>query len=231
MSENEPTAWKWDFEGGTPATGTEQNPVVVYKHPGIYSVTLTTENIFGRNTITKEHYITVTETMLPVADFTADATDIKTGESVRFTDLSENAATWEWYFEGGTPETSVEQHPTVLYENQGIFDVKLTVTNADGSDTMEENDYITVEEVSIGETNGVKVKIFPNPVSRGATITIDADTPLRKIEWINMSGTIIKTIYADAATHIFHVSGIEQGIYLLKIDTAKGVSVTKIQVQ
>jgi PKD repeat protein len=225
------TAWKWYFEGGTPETSTEQNPTILYKNTGIYSVTLVAENEAGKDSITKENYITVVETSMPIADFVADETHITAGESVHFTNLSENATTWEWYFEGGTPETSTEENPTVLYENAGDFDVKLTVTNADGSDALLKENYITVDNVSISETEGFRIKVFPNPVSRGATITVDADSPLRKIEWISMSGALIKTVYANAASCTFSVSGIEQGAYLLKIETQKGISVTKIQVQ
>jgi len=232
MTDNEPTTWNWNFEGGTPESSEEQNPVIVYKHPGTYSVTLTTENIFGKHSTTKENYITVTETIFPVADFIADQTHITPGATVQFTDFSENAATWEWFFEGGTPETSDEQHPTVVYENEGVFDVKLTVANDDGSDTMLKENYIVVESVAIGELEGVKVKIFPNPVSRGATVTVETEASLRKVEWINMAGVIVKTIdAADAVSHTFSVSGVEQGLYLLKIETAKGISVTKIEVQ
>jgi hypothetical protein len=45
-----------------------------------------------------------------------------------------------------------------------------------------------------------------------------------------MSGTLMKTVYADATSHTFSVSGIEPGVYLMKIETTKGISVTKIQV-
>jgi len=225
------TAWKWYFEGGTPETSTEQNPTILYQHIGSYSVTLVAENESGKDSLTKEHYITVVETTMPIADFVADETHITAGESVRFTSLSENATTWEWYFEGGTPETSTEEHPTVVYEKAGCFDVKLTVTNANGNDMVLKEDYITVDNVGISEINGLKVKVFPNPVSQRATITIEADSPLRKIEWINMAGAPIKTVYTNAASHTFSVSDIEQGVYLLKIETAEGISVTKIQVQ
>ena len=225
------TAWKWYFEGGTPETSTEQNPTILYQHIGNYSVTLVAENESGKDSITKEHYIAVVETTMPIADFVADETHITAGESVHFTNLSENATTWEWYFEGGTPETSAEEHPTVVYEKTGTFDVKLTVTNANGNDMVLKEGYITVDNVSISETERLKVKVFPNPVSQRATITIEADSPLRKIEWINMAGALIKTVYTNAASHTFSVSDIEQGIYLLKIETAEGISVTKIQVQ
>ena len=231
LSQNNPTTWKWYFEGGTPEISEEQNPVVLYEHQGNYTVTLVVKNEFGQDSIAKKDYITVMETTMPIADFTADKTSIKPGESVHFTNLSQNATTWEWYFEGGTPQTSAEQHPTVIYENEGNFDVKLTVTNADGEDFALKEKYIEVENVGINETEGISVKIFPNPVSQGATVTINADTSVRKVEWINMSGTLIKTIYANTASCTFSVSGIEKGIYLIKIETEKGISITKIQVQ
>jgi hypothetical protein len=55
-----PTAWLWHFEGGTPATSTEQNPVVRYSRPGRYRVTLTTSNETMSHTLEKEDYIYVT---------------------------------------------------------------------------------------------------------------------------------------------------------------------------
>ncbi|CAL2080716.1 GEVED domain-containing protein [Tenacibaculum sp. 190524A02b] len=58
-STNEPTEWAWTFEGGTPATSTAQNPVIVYNTAGVYKVTLTAKNLGGENTIVKEDYITV----------------------------------------------------------------------------------------------------------------------------------------------------------------------------
>ena len=53
------TEWSWVFEGGTPATSDEENPVVVYNTPGVYEVTLTVGNGVDEVSITKEAYITV----------------------------------------------------------------------------------------------------------------------------------------------------------------------------
>lgn len=58
MSSNHPTSWEWTFEGGTPATSTEQNPVVTYSAKGSYAVTLKATNAAGgTNTVTKTDYI------------------------------------------------------------------------------------------------------------------------------------------------------------------------------
>lgn len=81
----------------------------------------------------------------PVADFTANATSISTSQSVAFSDQSTNTPTsWSWTFEGGTPASSTEQNPTITYNTAGTFDVSLTATNDDGSNTKTSQDYITV---------------------------------------------------------------------------------------
>lgn len=59
LSANNPIAWEWTFEGGTPTSSTDQNPIVQYQLPGVYSVTLKATNLYGNNTLTKTNYITV----------------------------------------------------------------------------------------------------------------------------------------------------------------------------
>ena len=59
LSTNMPTSWSWTFEGGTPATSTEQNPTVTYSEAGEYTVTLVATNAFGSGTETKTEYISV----------------------------------------------------------------------------------------------------------------------------------------------------------------------------
>lgn len=57
LSGNYPTAWEWTFEGGTPATSTEQNPTVSYTTDGLFNVSLTAKNKAGENTEEKEKYV------------------------------------------------------------------------------------------------------------------------------------------------------------------------------
>lgn len=54
-----PTSWSWSFPGGTPASSTIQNPVVVYNTAGVYNVTLTVDDGNGPVTKTITSYITV----------------------------------------------------------------------------------------------------------------------------------------------------------------------------
>ena len=48
-----PTSWQWTFEGGNPATSTQQNPTVTFDSPGPRNVTLTVANDQGSHTTSK----------------------------------------------------------------------------------------------------------------------------------------------------------------------------------
>ena len=52
--------WQWTFEGGIPASSTEQHPSVVYPEPGTYAVTLTVTAGDISDTSTREDYLLVT---------------------------------------------------------------------------------------------------------------------------------------------------------------------------
>jgi len=81
----------------------------------------------------------------PLADFFGNPTTIFEGESVHFTDQSLNDPTsWSWTFPGGTPSSSTEQNPVVVYNTTGTYSVTLEVTNAEGSDILTNTNYITV---------------------------------------------------------------------------------------
>ena len=91
---------------------------------------------FGFETIT---------TTPPVADFSADDVSAGIGQTVTFTDLSANhPTTWAWTFTGGTPSSSTEQNPSVVYNAIGTYNVSLTVTNAYGEDSETKNGFITI---------------------------------------------------------------------------------------
>jgi PKD repeat protein len=81
----------------------------------------------------------------PVANFTANQTNICTGQSVIFTNTSTgNPTTYNWTFTGGTPAASTAQNPTVTYATAGTYAVTLTVSNTVGSDVETKTAYISV---------------------------------------------------------------------------------------
>jgi PKD repeat protein len=83
---------------------------------------------------------------LPLANFNSDITTGCPGMTVQFTDLSTNSPTsWNWYFAGGTPSSSSAQNPSVVFNTPGSYNlVKMTATNASGSDSVTKYSYIGV---------------------------------------------------------------------------------------
>jgi len=59
MSQGSITSWNWTFEGGTPATSTDQNPTVTYNTVGTYDVTLEVSDGSMTDTEYKADMITV----------------------------------------------------------------------------------------------------------------------------------------------------------------------------
>ena len=59
LSVGEPASWAWTFEGGTPATSTEKNPIITYNNKGLFNVTLKASNGQGSSTKTKKNFIEV----------------------------------------------------------------------------------------------------------------------------------------------------------------------------
>lgn len=89
-----------------------------------------------------------TPAVLCQADFTNSTTNniICAGDSITFTDNSWNGnpTSWSWTFAGGTPSTSTDSMPTIIYNTPGTYDVSLTATNASGSVSTTKVGYITV---------------------------------------------------------------------------------------
>jgi len=131
QSSGSPTSWMWDFGDG--ATSTEKNPVHKYTSLGSFTVTLNVSNANGQDTTAKAAYIVTT--LAPVADFRADRQIGKAPFVVHFIDASNgNPTSWSWEFGDGTG--SNEQNPNHIYMNEGAYDVRLTVTNQYGSDSV-----------------------------------------------------------------------------------------------
>ncbi|MCW3103576.1 MAG: hypothetical protein JWO09_2016 [Bacteroidetes bacterium] len=87
----------------------------------------------------------------PVADFSANRTNICTGDCINFTDLSTGTPTsWSWSFPGAATTTSTLQNPTgICYNTAGTYNVTLTATNANGSNPITKTAYITVSGTTV----------------------------------------------------------------------------------
>lgn len=146
-SMNLPTEWEWSFDGGEPATSTDQNPAgIQYNTEGSFTVELTAGNEIGSNTLVKEAYITTSTTILPEVEFEVSAEEGCTSDTIYFTDLTAYLPRqWNWEFNPNTV-TFIEgtdassQNPVVVFNGAGTYSVTLTATNLNGSSSLEKVD-------------------------------------------------------------------------------------------
>ncbi|RLD40828.1 MAG: hypothetical protein DRI86_14555 [Bacteroidetes bacterium] len=87
---------------------------------------------------------------VPLTDFESDKTAICSEDTIIFTDITSfNPTSWNWVitpsnvtFINGTSTSS--QNPEVKFPNSGYYNVSLTATNGNGSNTITKNNFIKV---------------------------------------------------------------------------------------
>jgi PKD repeat protein len=149
LSAGVPTFWSWTFTGGTPSTSNQKNPSgITYSAPGTYTVKLKCWNEFAQDSVIKTNYITVSSALLPQVNFISDKQALCLGDTVYFTDMTQNCPNaWSWQF---TPNTvtfingtsSTDPNPVVLFNNPGPYDVKLSALNNNGQGSLTKSGYI-----------------------------------------------------------------------------------------
>jgi PKD repeat protein len=128
---------EWDFGDGQ--SSFDEDPVYTYGAAGNYTVKLTVTNECG--TATRTLFVITA----PTADFIANPTTGCAPLSVQYTSqASANATAYIWQFQGGTPSTSTQPNPIILYPTAGTYGVTLTASNVSGSSSMVKTSFIKV---------------------------------------------------------------------------------------
>ena len=116
----------WSFGDGD--TSTAKNPTHIYKKGGVYSVQLINSTMDGCSDTT------IVQRLIHVSSITANYTTSFNSTCapmmVSFSDSSDNATSWKWRFGDGT--TSIAKNPLKIYNQPGVFDVSLEVSNSKG---------------------------------------------------------------------------------------------------
>jgi PKD repeat protein len=153
----------------------------------------------GTCTVTLNENTTVTAIFAlkpPVADFTGTPTTAAQNVTVNFTDLSAlNPTGWLWEFGDGT--TSSLQNPTHTYSVVGTYAVRLTATNAGGSNTVTKTSYVVVQPyVRVLGSSAIyrSIQEAYDAAPNGSTIQV---RDLTLAENLNVNSVIAKTIYLE----------------------------------
>ena len=94
--------------------------------------------------------------------------------------------------------------------------------------SAEYNNYASVEKVTIGDGDGVKV--YPNPVS-GGSFTVMSSQTIKGVEVYGLAGTTVALINCDANSVTVDSSAYAAGVYLVKVKTENSVTTSKLIVK
>jgi len=235
-------SYLWDFGDNT--TSTEISPSHVYNVEGEFNVSLKITNSCGTQELIKQ----VVVYLIPKVDFSVNSFKVCAGDFVQFNDhSSKDVNDWLWQIEGGEPATSTIQYPKVLYKKSGIYTVKLTVKNSNGSSFIIKQNYITVvspvlcpdrpnkkkkiisdpgfglnDPASI--RNQVKqMEIFPNP--NFGTFEIQMEEPIDGNTDLIVTDLIGNELFHEKTTGKFlnskklDLSNLPQGTYFLRLNS------------
>jgi PKD repeat protein len=222
-----PATWFWTFDGGIPATSTEQNPTVVYNTPGVYEVSLAVSNPFGSNSLTQVGYIEVGEG--PEASFTSTAN----AGTVVFTNTSTGGTSYAWDF--GDGNSSTEENPSHTYAANGEYTVTLSVTNGCGTVTSTETITVMVSSTTLpGSVSSFSY--YPNPTDGAFQLDIAAvSTKVLQVQLYDIIGRKMMQEDFDFSSgrlsYRFDWSHLVAGTYVLEVLMGGDVLVVKVVVE
>ena len=177
-------SWSWDFGDG--GSSSDQNPSHTFMDDGVYTVRLTVTDEDG-STDTVSHDVTVSD-LGPTAAFDWSPKPQDEGSAVSFTDSSssypDTIVSWSWDFAG--LGTSTAKNPSFTFMDDGVYTVRLTVTDEDGStDTV-------IHDVAVNNVAPTLYSIGSQSTLWGEELYFDANAydPGDDVITFSLEGTI-----------------------------------------
>lgn len=177
----------------------------------------------------------------PISDFSADDTNVSTGQNVTFTESCTNSPygfTWTI-----TPATGVSyvnstsatsSDPVVTFANAGTYTVSLNSANNGGSHTVTKTSYITVtSNASINEAAKNSLAIFPNPATETVFVTLTDASGIVSYKLIDLTGKTVASgnkNVSNGAVEI-NVNDLSNGVYTMQVSYGTQIKTGKVVIK
>ena len=232
------TSWEWTFEGGDPATSTDQNPLVTYASSGIYDVTLVISDGTSTDTLSQSGFIHV--------DYDPEIPETPTGPDFFHTDTltftlyettSSNADEYIWELspEGLgviTPGDTANQVKIYWTQDESYFvDLHVKALNICGESDFSETLTIYVNwDVGMNdEGSESQYRIYPNPNNGNFTLWFNREQEVQSVILLNSRGAEVVSYQPEKASCSF--DNLTPGLYFLRIEMDGREYLEKVVVQ
>lgn len=208
--------FEWEFDDGE--VSNERSPLHSYNEAGTYTVTLTVASDQGCES---EYTGDVEVPEIPESEFESEAV----GGQLSFSAVNENLASYEWQLGDGT--TTDEVDFTHTYDEDGFYDVTLTVTDEAGceSTTTEEVGYwaASLADQDDGELDW---GIYPNPADDFVNVSFDlreeAEVEITLYNNLGQEVEVSQVELMSAGSHEIRLDNLDDlssGVYFLELNT------------
>ncbi|MCB2220736.1 MAG: T9SS type A sorting domain-containing protein [Bacteroidetes bacterium] len=216
-----PDSWLWTFEGGDPATSTDQNPVVAYTNEGQYDVTLEVSNGSGSNTVTMTDYISVFGKPTPEVQ---GPETVCAGHAETYSTLYNEGNTYDWEVSGGEIISGAGTSEIVVeWGAAGEGTVVVTESSPECEGTS------AIFEVLIDPCTGIETnfdwqqRLYPNPAQKEIILDV-TDMRANRLTILDSKGQSIfyQTLSKTDVQIRIDISSFTQGLYFLCISANDG---------
>jgi PKD repeat protein len=153
--------------------------------------------------------------------FTASATSVSEDDEVTFTNETFGGyigvpESWNWLFPGGTPATSTDKDPVIVYSTAGTYDVTLIVNRGSQIDTLVKPAYITVSgSQGVDPAAIAEFLIYPNPGDGNFMVRTGGSFDLKIVD---LTGNVVYNRKGITGTSGFN-TGLKPGVYFVMIQS------------
>ncbi|MCS6821974.1 MAG: T9SS type A sorting domain-containing protein [Microscillaceae bacterium] len=161
-----------------------------------------------------------------------DSIDLRVAGAVplTFQSTTQGAVQWQWNF-GNGQTANVANPPPVLYENEGIYAVKLVTRNAQNcADSLTQNIVIYRSPITqLVEKWQKNIRFAPNPFEDWIQLHTGQNLGQATLEIEDLLGRkLYRTQLSLDQIHTLQLADLPKGILLFKVQTPQGILLQKI---
>lgn len=208
FSNNNPVAWSWTFEEGTPSSSTDQNPTqICYNIAGTFDVTLITTDSNGKNdTLVYTDFINVYATpAIPVITQIDDSL------------ISTPAPFYQWQHDGANiPGATAQSYVATV---TGFYSVVVM----DSAGCISQSSTLFIDITGLEQASSEEISVFPNPAFKSLSVNLTNGLTDQHCELfiLNNLGQKVFSTEEISRSNYFDVSFLENGVYILEIRSEK----------